>query len=55
MTSSAPIRIGVCRTAELMTFKDGLISGIELFFDARPFEKLRQSQKPVSQSGLAMN
>jgi len=42
--------IGACRTAELMTFKDGLISGIELFFDARPFEKLMQSQKPVSQS-----
>jgi len=42
--------IGVCRTAEVMTFKDGLISGIELFFDARPFEKLMQSQKPASQS-----
>ncbi len=35
--------IGVCRTAEHMTFKDGLISGIELFFDARPFEKRMQS------------
>ncbi len=42
--------IGVCRTAELMTFKDDLISRIELFFDARPFEKLMQLQKPVSQS-----
>lgn len=42
--------IGVCRTAELITFKDGLISMIELFFDARPFEKLMQSQKSVSQS-----
>ena len=41
--------IGVCRTAELITFKDGLIGRIELFFDARPFEKLMQSQKPVSQ------
>jgi hypothetical protein len=41
--------IGVCRTAELITFRDGLISRIELFFDARPFEKLMQSQKPVSQ------
>jgi hypothetical protein len=29
--------IGVCRTAELITFQDGLISGVELFFDARPF------------------
>ena len=26
--------IGVCRTAELLSFKEGLISGIELFFDA---------------------
>jgi ketosteroid isomerase-like protein len=42
--------IGVCRTAELLTFKDGLISGIELFFDARPFEKLMQSQKQMPQS-----
>src|SRR5258708_2303203 len=42
--------IGVCRTAELMTFQNDLISRIELFFDARPFEKLMQSQKPVSQS-----
>jgi len=33
---SAPI--GVCRTAELITFQDGLISGVELFFDARPFD-----------------
>src|SRR5713226_27795 len=32
--------IGVCRTAELMTFKDDMISRIGLFFDARPFEKL---------------
>jgi len=29
--------IGICRTAVLMTFKDGLIAGIELFFYARPF------------------
>jgi ketosteroid isomerase-like protein len=29
--------IGVCRTAELITFQDGLISGVELFYDARPF------------------
>ncbi len=42
--------IGVCRTAELMTFKDGLIARIELFFDARPFEKLMQSQRQAQQS-----
>ncbi len=36
--------IGVCRTAELMTFKNGLIAKIELFFDPRPFEKLVPSQ-----------
>jgi len=32
--------IGLCRTAELITVKDGLIRDVELFFDARPFEKL---------------
>jgi ketosteroid isomerase-like protein len=31
--------MGICRTAVLMTFKDGLIARIELFFDARPFGK----------------
>ena len=31
--------VGICRTAVLMTFKDGLIARSELFFDARPFEK----------------
>jgi hypothetical protein len=31
--------IGICRTAVLMTFKDELIACIELFYDARPFEK----------------
>ena len=31
--------IGTCRTAVLMTFKDQLIERLELFFDARPFEK----------------
>ena len=29
--------IGICRSAVLMTFRDALISRIELFFDARPF------------------
>lgn len=31
--------IGLCRCAELMNYEDGQIIGIELFFDARPFEK----------------
>jgi len=31
--------IGICRTAALMTFNDALIARIELFYDARPFEK----------------
>jgi ketosteroid isomerase-like protein len=35
--------IGVCRTAELITFQDGLISDVELFFDARPFAQLAKS------------
>ena len=36
--------IGVCRTAELVRFEDGLIRDIELFFDARPFEAMRRAQ-----------
>ncbi len=36
--------IGVCRTAELVRFQDGLIRDIELFFDARPFEAMQRSQ-----------
>ena len=35
-----PEPVGVCRTAELITIKDGLIASSEIFFDARPFEKL---------------
>lgn len=31
--------IGCCRTAELLTFRDGLIIETEIFYDARPFEK----------------
>lgn len=33
-----PAPIGNFSTAVLMTFREGLISKIELFFDARPFE-----------------
>jgi hypothetical protein len=36
--------IGVCRTAELVRFEDGLIRDIELFFDARPFEAMQRAQ-----------
>jgi len=31
--------IGICRTAAVMTFRDGLIARNELFFDASPFHK----------------
>ena len=30
---------GICRTASLITFQDNLIARLELFYDARPFEK----------------
>jgi ketosteroid isomerase-like protein len=32
--------VGVSRTAELITFQDGLIARVELFFDASPFARL---------------
>jgi hypothetical protein len=35
--------IGLCRTAELVQFDDGLIRETELFFDARPFEAYQRS------------
>ncbi len=38
--------LGVCPIAELLTFQDGKIIGIELFLDARPFEKLTQGPPP---------
>jgi pyruvate dehydrogenase complex dehydrogenase (E1) component len=31
---------GICHTAALITFEDNLIARIELFFDARPIEKI---------------
>jgi hypothetical protein len=34
-----PAPVGIFSTASLMTFKEGLISKIELFYDARSFEK----------------
>jgi hypothetical protein len=36
--------IGVCPTAELVRFEDGLIRDIQLFFDARPFEAFQRAQ-----------
>jgi len=33
--------MGLTRTANLMTFEGDLIRSVELFFDARPFEKSR--------------
>lgn len=35
-----PSPIGTFSTAVLMTFKEGLIAKIELFFDARPFSQV---------------
>jgi SnoaL-like domain len=34
-----PAPLGLVRAAALLTFKEGLISEIELYYDARPFEK----------------
>jgi ketosteroid isomerase-like protein len=34
-----PGQLGTVPTASLMSFRDGLITRIELFYDARPFEK----------------
>ena len=40
--------IGLCRTAELVRFQDGLIRDIELFFDARPFEAMQRAQQAAA-------
>lgn len=37
-----PEPIGLFRAATLMTFEKGLITKIELFYDARPFEKKKE-------------
>lgn len=34
-----PDPIGIIPTASLMTFQEELVTKIELFFDARPFDK----------------
>ena len=36
-----PAPFGIVRGAALLTFKESLIIGYELFYDARPFEKQR--------------
>ncbi len=36
--------IGLCPTAELIGFRDGLIFRDQLFFDARPFEALMRAR-----------
>ncbi len=38
-----PPPIGVMRTASLLTFQDGLIAKLELFFDARPIPPWAQN------------
>ena len=37
-----PVPIGSFSTAVLMSFQEGLVSKIELFFDARPFETKKE-------------
>jgi len=44
---SAPV--GLVRTAAFMTFREGLISRIELFFDGRPFERNVGGSQPNRQ------
>ena len=46
-----PDPIGNCRTASLLTFQEGLIIKIELFFDARPFAQ--SIQKPPLPTDLS--
>lgn len=38
-----PAPVGKLSTAVLMTFEDGLVAKIELFYDARPFEKKEEN------------
>lgn len=39
---NCPAPFGVVRGAVLLTFKDGLIIGYELFYDARPFAQKKE-------------
>lgn len=38
-----PMPMGNCPTAVLLTFQDGLISKIELFYDGRFFDKIKDA------------
>lgn len=38
--------VGICPTAELLTFQDGLIRVSQIYFDARPFEALQRAASP---------
>lgn len=40
--------IGVCPTAELVRFEDGLIREITLFYDARPFEAMQRARSQAA-------
>jgi len=42
---------GLCRTAALMKFQDGLIVRNELFFDASPFKKTWKGACQLSSLG----
>ena len=37
-----PAPIGNCPSVALMTFKENLIIKVELFYDARPFDKIKR-------------
>ncbi|KJV58176.1 hypothetical protein RFEPED_0551 [Rickettsia felis str. Pedreira] len=42
MDFDCPEPIGIFRGASLLSFNENLISRIELFYDARPFEKKKE-------------
>jgi hypothetical protein len=46
---------GICHTAALITFEDNLIARIELFFDARPFEKIAAKEATDLSAGALEN
>lgn len=38
----SPAPVGITRSASLLTFRDGLIAKIELFFDASPMQNMKE-------------
>ncbi len=42
LETDCPAPIGSFRSTSILSFEDELISQIELFYDARPFEKMRK-------------